>query len=142
MAFITWVPMFAAKGWADDYIRRAEDAPNGAVEYAVVGTLEKLRERGDKVVSLGLAPLANVTSENQEAVLSLERGLEIIYERFANPFHYDTLRQFKEKFEPRWENRYLAYPGIGALPRVMLALAVAQMPGFSLVELSKVVRGR
>lgn len=141
MAFVTWVPMFAARGWADDYIRRAEDAPHGAVEYAVVGTLEKLKERGDKVVSLGLAPLANVASENQEAVLSLERGLEIIYERFAGPFHYRTLKQFKDKFEPRWENRYLAYPGIGALPRVVLALAVAQMPGFSLAELGKLVRG-
>ncbi len=141
MAFVTWVPMFAAKGWADDYIRRAEDAPHGAVEFAVVGTLEKLKERGDKVVSLGLAPLANVASENQEAVLSLERGLEIIYERFAGPFHYRTLKQFKDKFEPRWENRYLAYPGIAALPRVVLALAVAQMPGFGLAELGKAVRG-
>jgi phosphatidylglycerol lysyltransferase len=33
------------------------------------------------------------------------------------------VRQFKEKFRPEWEPRYLASPGGLALPRVLKAIA-------------------
>lgn len=32
------------------------------------------------------------------------------------------LHEFKEKFHPRWEPRYFIYPGVAALPEVVVAL--------------------
>ena len=34
-------------------------------------------------------------------------------------YHFQGLRQYKDKFDPVWEARYLAYPGGLALPRVL-----------------------
>jgi phosphatidylglycerol lysyltransferase len=140
MAFMTWVPMFGVAGWAGDLMRRAADAPNGVMEYLIVATIEQLRQHGDKLISLGLAPLADVEPENPQAILSLEKGIELIYERFNTVYHYKSLHAFKLKFVPRWESRFLTYPGLPTLPRVVYALVNAQMPQFTLGEIGKLVR--
>ena len=139
-AFMTWTPMFGVGGWTADFMRRARDAENGMMEYLVVSTIEALRQRGATLLSLGLAPLANTSPATSEAVLSLERGIELVYERFNTAYRFKSLQQFKAKFAPRWESRYLVYPGLAALPRVGFALLNAQMPNFSLAELARLVR--
>ena len=34
-------------------------------------------------------------------------------------YHFQGLRQFKEKFHPEWRPKYLVYPGGVILPRVL-----------------------
>jgi lysylphosphatidylglycerol synthetase-like protein (DUF2156 family) len=138
--FLTWAPIFACRGWALDLMRRSDSAPNGTIEFLIVQTLERLRQRGDELMSLGLAPLANTSGSSSEAVRSLDRAIELIYNRFDTIYGFKSLHQFKQKFGPRWENRYLVYPGLPTLPRVAYALIDAQLPGFSLGELTKLVR--
>jgi phosphatidylglycerol lysyltransferase len=121
-------------------MRRSPSAPNGTVEFLILETLERLRARGDAEVSLGLAPLANTSGPSSEAVRSLDRAIELIYNRFDTIYGFKSLHQFKQKFGPRWENRYLVFPGLQTLPRVVYALINAQMPHFSLGELTKLVR--
>jgi len=140
LAFVTWAPMYGARGWVVDFMRRASDAPNGAMEYVMVETINCLRQRGDQVISLGLAPLANVEADETEAVLSLEKGIELIYRRFNTAYGFKSLHDFKKKFAPRWESRYLAYRGLAVLPRVGYALVNAQLPNFSLNDIAKLVR--
>ena len=39
-----------------------------------------------------------------------------------------------------WESRYLIYPGLAVLPRVVYAVVNAQMRDFGLSDLAKLVR--
>jgi phosphatidylglycerol lysyltransferase len=38
-------------------------------------------------------------------------------------YNFQGLREFKEKFDPTWEPRYLASPGGLALPRILANVA-------------------
>ena len=138
-AFLTLAPMYGIKGWVGDNLRRSKDAPPGISDYLVVSTIFKLRERGDTVLSLGLAPLANVT-ETPTGRLSPERILELIYERVNSVYRFKSLHEFKKKFDPRWENRYLTYPNSPSLPRIIYAFLGVHTPNFSIAELEKLIR--
>jgi phosphatidylglycerol lysyltransferase len=80
-----------------------------------------LREEGYDWFDLGLAPLAGV-GDRSGAPLE-ERALNQLSERLTRFFSYKGLRNYKAKFEPDWEERFLVY-GVGplALARVGVAL--------------------
>jgi phosphatidylglycerol lysyltransferase len=134
MAFMTLAPMYGVRGWAGDFLRGSRDSPPGVIDYLVVSTIFRLRERGDQILSLGLAPLANETSDGADKLFSSERVLALIYNRFNIVYHFKSLYRFKRKFGPRWENRYLAYPSPSSLPRVIYAFLSLHTPHFRIVE--------
>lgn len=45
-----------------------------------------------------------------------------LYRHGEHFYKYRGLRQYKEKFDPTWEPRYLASPGGVALPRLLMQL--------------------
>ncbi|MBI3764478.1 MAG: DUF2156 domain-containing protein [Chloroflexi bacterium] len=138
IAFMTWAPMYAAHGWAGDVMRRPPDAPNGAMEYLITRAAVHLQEDGERVISLGLAPLKDV-AESDDARL-MARALALVASRFNTLYHFKTLDAFKEKFWPRWEPRYLAYPGRLALPKVLLSVVRAQAPDLSVADILAALR--
>jgi phosphatidylglycerol lysyltransferase len=140
MAFMTWAPMFQKRGWAGDYMRRAGDAPNGVMDYLIVATIDWMKERGDEVMSLGLAPLANVAADSPDLIISLEKVMKLIYDHFNAFYHFKPLYEFKKKFAPRWESRYLVYPSITTAPPVFYALLRAQMTDLDLREVAKLIK--
>ncbi|RLG23869.1 phosphatidylglycerol lysyltransferase, partial [Methanosarcinales archaeon] len=38
-------------------------------------------------------------------------------------YNFHGLREYKEKFDPEWEAKYMAYPGDLELPRILVDLA-------------------
>ena len=38
-------------------------------------------------------------------------------------YNFQGVREYKEKFDPKWEARYLASPGGLALPRILINIA-------------------
>jgi len=137
-AFVTWVPIPARRGWALDLTRRRRDAPLGTMELLVVRSVEAARERGDAVVSLSLSALAKVDETDGEPAPGpapepegdeLDRARAFLMQHLARFYDFKGLFQWKKKFDPVFEDRFLVYPAPMALPRVALALARAQSSG-------------
>ena len=121
-AFITLVPVPARRGWMLDLMRRRADAPGGAMELLIARTAEYLRERGSQTFSLSLAPLASTHPSDEDTAAVVRRAREFLYEHFDQLYNYRSLQRFKDKFNPRWEERFLAYPTAAPLATVIAAV--------------------
>jgi phosphatidylglycerol lysyltransferase len=119
VAFASFRPYRGQRAVVLDFLRRADDAPSGAMDLLLAGALTALRDAGFEEASLANAPLANA---GRPAGM-LERLLAVAFDRLGGFYGYKSLFQFKKKFAPRWEGRYFVYPAALDLPRVALALA-------------------
>jgi lysylphosphatidylglycerol synthetase-like protein (DUF2156 family) len=124
-AFVSWLPAPARKAWTLDLMRRRPDGVARVMEALIVKSIEEAARRGLTEVSLGLAPLALAPSRS--GALG-DRALRDVYARLDRFRRSYSLRQFKSKFDPAWEERYLAVPTTVALPEVLFALLRAHLP--------------
>jgi len=118
VAFSSWRPYRGGRCAVLDLMRKRGDAPSGTMDLLVSRSLEELRAAGLEEASLANAPLANVGEPRG----GLEKGVALLFENLNAFYGYKNLFQFKKKFAPRWEGRYLVYPGGPALPAVAYAL--------------------
>jgi len=125
-AFITLLPTYADGGMALDLMRRAPEAAPGAMELLLARAAEYLREEGYTYFSLGLAPLAGVGGAEHGLA---GKGLDYLFRNLDGVYRYHLLHRFKDKFAPRWEDRYLLYPGPLTLAPVLVALARVHVGG-------------
>jgi phosphatidylglycerol lysyltransferase len=136
-AFVSWVPIWARRGWALDLMRRRRSAPNGAMEFLIAKSVEASRERGDGALSLSLSALAKTSRPGETLVAPAairaadvpERIRTLLMDHLSRFYDFGGLFHWKKKFVPRFEDRYLVYPDPLSLPRVVLALVRAQSPG-------------
>jgi phosphatidylglycerol lysyltransferase len=56
-------------------------------------------------VNLGFAPLSGLDDPHSFP----ERSMKFAYEKIRSFSHYKGLREFKEKYQPVWYNKYLIY---------------------------------
>ncbi len=118
------LPAYSSSVGNFDLMRRRPDAPNGVMEYLVVALIHRFRAEGRTGMTLGLAPLANIDGDGIP-----DRALRLLYDRGTKVFNYQGLHHFKEKWNPVWEPRYLAYRSDTELPRIAGALArVGEIP--------------
>ena len=148
-AFVTFLPLYGLLtgeevttgsqpeergwGWTLDLMRRTTDAPLGVVELLLVRTIERFRSRGAHSVSLGLVAMADsrkeMTSVHQQLTGFVFRRLRLLESR-------QTLFAFKQKFQPRWETRYIVINSTLALPKIALAvMRLRNYPAGALVKL-------
>ena len=129
-AFVTFVPIYGRNGWGLDRMRRAEQAAPGTMERLLACSIEYLRKEGADIVSLGLAPLSDA---NATGHTFLEMSLDFLTHCFGNPHKNRSLFNFKKKFQPCWEDRYLVYSSTLTLPMVGWALYCAHQRDTSLL---------
>ena len=130
-AFVTFVPIYGRNGWGLDLMRRAEQAVPGTMERLLACSIEYLRRQGADIVSLGLAPLSDANTTDHTF---LGTSLDFLTHRFGNPGKNRSLFNFKQKFQPYWENRYLVYSSTLSLPKVGWALYRAHQRDASLLR--------
>jgi phosphatidylglycerol lysyltransferase len=119
MAFCTFREYRGGRAVVLDLMRKRAAAVSGTMDLLLARALERLRDEGLEEASLANAPLANTRPPTGV----LERGVAVLFERAGGPYGYRSLFQFKKKFAPRWESRYLIYPAPLDLPRVAYAMA-------------------
>ncbi|MEO5723698.1 MAG: phosphatidylglycerol lysyltransferase domain-containing protein [Ilumatobacteraceae bacterium] len=119
-AFANIVPTFKGNDGNFDMMRRDPDAPNGVMEYLFVAMIRRFRDDGRSGMTLGLAPMANITGDSVR-----DRAMRLAYERGERLFSYQGLRRFKDKWNPQWVPLYLGYHVESDLPKVVVAIARA-----------------
>jgi phosphatidylglycerol lysyltransferase len=118
-AFVSFVPIYGRKGWGIDLMRRGSRIPAGTMELLIVRSIEYLKARGAEVMSLGLAPMSNI---NQSDETFLEYGIDLLSNFVGDLSKKASLCNFKKKFQPVWESRYLVYSSSLKLPKAGWAL--------------------
>ncbi len=130
-AFCTWTPIPARHGWALDLMRRRRGSPSGVMELLVVRAVEHARERGDELLSLSLSALVKVDANGKpkDPAQAEDPARAFLIERLSRFYDFRGLFDWKRKFAPEFEDRWLVHPGASALPRIAYALVRAQSPG-------------
>lgn len=131
-AFVSFIPVYGRNGWGLDLMRRAEQPAPGTMELLLARSIEYMKEQGAEMVSLGLAPLSNANEENETFVGS---SIDFLTDRFGNPSKNQSLFNFKKKFQPIWESRYLVYSDALSLPKIGWALYYVHQRDTSLMNM-------
>jgi lysylphosphatidylglycerol synthetase-like protein (DUF2156 family) len=114
-------------------MRKRRDAVSGTMDLLLAESLLALKGEGLREASLANAPLANVGAPRGP----LDRGVALLFENLNSFYGYKNLFQFKKKFAPGWEGRYLVYPGGSDLLRIAVAMALVHGSGGLLQLLRK-----
>ncbi len=104
-----------------DLMRYLKDAPNGVMEYVFIKLMLWGSEQGYRWFNLGMAPLSGM-QDRALAPLWMRLGA-LVYRHGENFYNFQGLRQYKGKFNPQWEAKYMASPGGLALPRIVTNVA-------------------
>jgi phosphatidylglycerol lysyltransferase len=100
-----------------DLMRFSAAAPRGVMEYIFVKLMLWARDEGYQIFDLGMAPLSGF--EERALAPAWHKVGALVYRHGEHFYHFRGLRQYKEKFDPVWEPRYLAAPGGLAIPRIL-----------------------
>ena len=119
-AFVTWLPYRAGRAVVLDAMRFREDAQPGIMDMLIAESAVLFKKEGLQAASLAMAPMAN--ADDEAPVSPYDKGVRLIFEHFSNVYGYRTLFQYKKKFNPTWEPRYLVFPSPHQLLRIAYAL--------------------
>lgn len=111
-----------------DLMRYDHSAPKEVMDALFVHLMLWGREQGYRWFTLGMAPLSGF---EQSPVAPLwNRLASFLYKHGEPVYNFQGLRAFKDKFDPVWEPRYLAYPGGLRLPRVLADVSALIAGGY------------
>jgi len=104
-----------------DLMRFLPETPHGVMDYLLSQLMMWGRHQGYLWFDLGMAPLAGLESHPLAPVWN--RVGNLIFRHGEYFYNYQGLRDYKNKFHPAWEARYLVYPGGLILATILLDLA-------------------
>jgi len=98
------------------------------MEALFVHLLQWGKQQGYRWFVLGMAPLSGF--EQSPVAPVWNRIGAFLYEHGEAVYNFQGLRAYKEKFNPMWEQHYLAYPGGLRLPRILADVSALVAGGY------------
>ncbi|MGG2466060.1 phosphatidylglycerol lysyltransferase domain-containing protein [Streptomyces sp. RGM 3693] len=133
--FVPW----GRDGISLELMRRDRSADPGMNELLIVAALQAAPELRIKQVSLNFAVFRSSLERGEKLgagpVLRVWRGMLIFLSRW---YQIESLYKFNDKFQPRWEPRFVVFRNSRDIPRI--GLATLQAEGY--LELPRVLRRR
>ncbi|MGW1025150.1 phosphatidylglycerol lysyltransferase domain-containing protein [Streptomyces sp. NPDC002577] len=133
--FVPW----GTDGVSLDLMRRDRAADPGMNELLIVAALQAAPKFGIERMSLNFAMFRSALSRGEKLgagpVLRAWRGLLVFLSRW---FQIESLYKFNEKFQPRWEPRFVVFRSTRDLPRI--GFAALQAEGFVTTRLPRLAR--
>jgi phosphatidylglycerol lysyltransferase len=132
-AVTSWMPVYDSGrpvGWTIDLMRRNTGGTvRGVMEFLIATAALTFKEEGARFVSLSGAPLAGLNrGDPGEQPDALQRVLVMIANTMEPAYGFQSLRQFKDKFQPVYLPLYLTYPDPAALGPIAIAIGSAYLP--------------
>jgi len=103
-----------------DLMRYLKDSPPGLMDYLFIQMILKAQEEGFKTFDLGMAPFAGLPDRELAPVWN--RLGSALFRHGEDFYNFQGLRQYKNKFSPRWEPRFIALQGGLTVPRTLVDL--------------------
>lgn len=119
-AFATWHSYAHGKGRCLDLMRSHAQARD-VMDFLILEAIQSFRDQGVEEICFGGAPLANTSDPSEHSVY--DRSIRFVFENLERFYGYKRLFFFKQKYQPSWSARYLAYPCGTSLLLVGLAIA-------------------
>jgi phosphatidylglycerol lysyltransferase len=119
-AFANLVPEYKKNEVTIDLMRRYPKVEHGTMEFLFASMLQWAKDNGYETFSLGLSAIIGVGEKPEDP--QLEQTLHTLAETLSRYYNFRGLHDFKEKFHPRWEPRYMVYPGTASLPLMISTL--------------------
>ncbi|MCA9772303.1 MAG: bifunctional lysylphosphatidylglycerol flippase/synthetase MprF [Myxococcales bacterium] len=117
VAFANLWPSGTREELSVDLMRHSPDAPHGVMDYLFTKLMLWGRDEGYRWFNLGMAPLAGM--EERALAPVWNRVAALVFRHGEHFYNFQGLRRYKDKFDPVWEPRYLAYSGSLAVPLIL-----------------------
>lgn len=123
MAFVSLMPSYDGdQSMSTDLMRIRSEVPHGTMDFILINLMLHLKERDFKYFNLGMASLSNVGHAPNSHFREKLARFAFQYGKFF--YSFEGLRKYKEKYNPIWRPRYLAYPQLISLPATLIEISM------------------
>jgi len=105
IAFLNVIPDYVKNEGTYDLLRKTADAPNGIMDHILIELFKYFKASGIRYVNLGFAPMSGLDDPHTFT----EKSMKFAYEKIRSFSHYKGMRDYKEKFNPLWNDKFLIY---------------------------------
>ena len=123
LAFVSLMPSYDGnQSMSTDLMRIRSEVPHGTMDFIFLSLINYLKENHFRYFNLGMAPLSNVGMTPYSHFRERMARFAFQYGKFF--YSFEGLRKYKEKYDPVWKPRYLAYPQLISLPATILEISM------------------
>jgi lysylphosphatidylglycerol synthetase-like protein (DUF2156 family) len=138
---VSFLPIYGGRsivGWTLDFMRRRTTGFPGVMEYLIATAALQFRDDGAHHLSLSGAPLARIDRGDDPD--ALQRLLDTLGRVLEPVYGFQSLLDFKAKFQPTYQPLWLAYPEPSALPAIANAITRSYLPHITARQGSRLLR--
>lgn len=115
IGFASLMPMYdQGKRISVDLMRFRPDAPSGTMDFIFLSLFEWAKEEGYLIFNIGMSPLSNVGKSRYSFISEKIAAQIFLHGQYF--YHFQGLKNFKQKYADSWEAKYVAYRKKSSLP--------------------------